>query len=79
MRNYIASKYLKIIGIGDEFKSPTLVFKEAQGIPHLNSRHMVPLKKSTEANNSLTMQMNTSELAWKKQVGEPKGSLAVKG
>lgn len=79
MRNYIASKYLKIIGIGDGFKSPTLVFKEAQGISHLNSRHMVLLKKSTRANNSLTMQMNTSELAWKKQDREPKGSLAVKG
>lgn len=79
--NYTALKHLKLIGICDGFKSPTLVFKKAQGIPRLNSRHMVPLKKkkSTQANNSLNMQMNTSELAWKKQVKEAKGSLAGKG
>lgn len=34
-------------------------------------------KKSVEANNSLKMQMNTSELALKKQGREPKAIMAM--
>lgn len=45
-------------------------------IYNVNSKHMASLKKGTEANNSLKMQINTSELGQKSHVREPKATIA---